>query len=264
MKAKKSYGQHFLTSEVISERIANSLSLTETYNDVLEVGPGQGMLTKYLLEKDYTLKVVEADRDMVAYLNANYPQLSPNIIGKDFLKMRLEEEMGDNFAIIGNFPYNISSQIVFKMVACRQFVPEMVGMFQKEMAERIVAPPGNKTYGVISVLTQAFYDGKLLFNVKPGSFNPPPKVMSAVIRLTRKPDYENLGCDHKRFRQVVKLAFGQRRKMLRNTMKPLIKGSSIMENPIFRERPEQLSVQDFIGLTNMVEEVIEAQKNKSE
>ena len=261
MKAKKSYGQHFLTSEVISERIANSLSLTDTYNDVLEVGPGQGMLTKYLLEKAYNLKVVEADRDMVSYLKTNYPQLSPNIVSKDFLKMRLEEEMGNNFAIIGNFPYNISSQIVFKMLACRQFVPEMVGMFQKEMAERIVAPPGNKTYGVISVLTQAFYDGKLLFNVKPGSFNPPPKVMSAVIRLTRKPDYENLGCDHKRFRQVVKLAFSQRRKMLRNTMKPLIKGHEIMEEAIFKQRPEQLSVQDFIDLTNTIDTILKDTKN---
>lgn len=262
MKAKKSYGQHFLTSEVISERIADSLSLTDKYNDVLEVGPGKGMLTKYLLEKEYNLKVVEADRDMVSYLNANYPQLTPNIIANDFLKMRLEEEMGENFAIIGNFPYNISSQIVFKMVACRQFVPEMVGMFQKEMAERIVAPPGNKTYGVISVLTQAFYDGELLFNVKPGSFNPPPKVMSAVIRLTRKADYENLGCNHKRFRQVVKLSFGQRRKMLRNTMKALIKGSPILEEPIFRERPEQLSVQDFVELTNKVEDVLKTDINQ--
>lgn len=262
MKAKKSYGQHFLTSEVISERIADSLSLTDKYNDVLEVGPGKGMLTKYLLEKEYNLKVVEADRDMVSYLNANYPQLTPNIITNDFLKMRLEEEMGENFAIIGNFPYNISSQIVFKMVACRQFVPEMVGMFQKEMAERIVAPPGNKTYGVISVLTQAFYDGELLFNVKPGSFNPPPKVMSAVIRLTRKADYENLGCNHKRFRQVVKLSFGQRRKMLRNTMKALIKGSPILEEPIFRERPEQLSVQDFVELTNKVEDVLKTDINQ--
>lgn len=260
MKAKKSYGQHFLTSEVISERIANSLLLTETYNDVLEVGPGQGMLTKYLLGKDYHLKVVEADRDMVTYLNAHYPQLSPNIISEDFMKLRLEEVMGDNFAIIGNFPYNISSQIVFKMLACRQFVPEMVGMFQKEMAERIVAAPGNKTYGVISVLTQAFYDGKLLFNVKPGSFNPPPKVMSAVIRLTRKPDYENLGCDHKLFKTIVKLAFGQRRKMLRNTMKSLINDSEVLEMPIFKERPEQLSVQDFVEMTNLVERVRKEQE----
>jgi 16S rRNA (adenine1518-N6/adenine1519-N6)-dimethyltransferase len=241
-----------LTSEVISERIADSLSLTETYNDVLEVGPGQGMLTKYLLEKPYNLKVVEADRDMVAHLNAHYPQLSPNIIAEDFMKLQLVEEMGENFAIIGNFPYNISSQIVFKMLESRQFVPEMVGMFQKEMAERIVAPPGNKTYGVISVLTQAFYDGKLLFNVKPGSFNPPPRVMSAVIRLTRKPDYETLGCDHKLFKTIVKLTFGQRRKMLRNTMKSLINDSEVLEMPIFKERPEQLSVQDFVGLANLV------------
>lgn len=254
MRAKKSYGQHFLTSEAISENIANSLELTETYNDVLEVGPGKGMLTKYLLEKEYHLKVVEADRDMVAYLNANYPQLSNDIIGKDFLKMRLEEEMGTNFAIIGNFPYNISSQIVFKMLACRQFVPEMVGMFQKEMGERIVAPPGNKTYGVISVLTQAFYDGELLFNVNPESFDPPPRVMSTVIRLTRKADYEHLGCNHKLFRQIVKMAFSQRRKMLRNTMKSLVKGHPVLENEIMRERPEQLSVAAFVELTNQIEQ----------
>jgi len=254
MKAKKSYGQHFLTSEVISERIADSLELTDTYNDVLEVGPGQGMLTKYLLKGNYNLKVVEADRDMVTYLNLHYPELSENIISEDFLKLKLEEVMGDNFAVIGNFPYNISSQIVFKILICRDFVPEMVGMFQKEMAERIVAPPGSKTYGVISVLTQAFYDGKYLFTVKPGSFNPPPRVNSAVIRLTRKPNYEDLGCDHKLFRQIVKLSFGQRRKMLRNTMKSLIKGSPILEEPLFRERPEQLSVEAFIELTNLVEQ----------
>lgn len=265
MKAKKSYGQHFLISEIISQQIADSLSLTATYNDVLEVGPGKGMLTKYLLEKDYNLKVVEADRDMVSYLNSNYPKLSPNIISEDFMKLRLEEVMGQNFAIIGNYPYNISSQIVFKMIESRQFVPEMVGMFQKEMAERIVAPPGNKTYGVISVLTQAFYDGELLFIVNPESFDPPPRVMSAVIRLTRKADYENLGCSHKLFRAIVKLSFGQRRKMLRNTMKAFIKGHEVLETPLFRERPEQLSVQDFVDLTNMVEKIQkEQEKEKKE
>lgn len=253
MRAKKSYGQHFLNSEMISERIANSLELTKTYKHVLEVGPGKGMLTKYLLDKDYTLKVVEADKDMVAFLNYNYPQLSDNIIFKDFLKLKLVEEMGENFAIIGNFPYNISSQIVFKMLDYRPFVPELVGMFQREMAQRIVAPPGNKTYGVISVLTQAFYDGELLFDVSPESFDPPPRVMSAVIRLTRKADYENLGCNHKLFRQIVKMSFGQRRKMLRNTMKSFIKGHPMLEGDLFRERPEQISVQGFIDLTNMVE-----------
>jgi 16S rRNA (adenine1518-N6/adenine1519-N6)-dimethyltransferase len=254
VKAKKSFGQHFLTSEHISERIADSLVLTDTYNDVLEVGPGQGMLTKYLLDKPYHLKVVEADKDMVAHLEHHYPQLADDIIFEDFLKVRLEEVMGQNFAVIGNFPYNISSQIVFKILACRDFVPEMVGMFQKEMAERIVAPPGSKTYGVISVLTQAFYDGKYLFTVNPGSFNPPPKVKSAVIRLTRKENYQDLGCDHKKFKQIVKLTFGQRRKMLRNTLKSMIKekGMDIENDPIFKERPEQLSVQDFIDLTNKI------------
>ncbi len=237
------------------------LAVIDVIQNVLEVGPGKGMLTKYLLGKDYHLKVVEADRDMVTYLNANYPQLSNDIIANDFLKMQLEEEMGDNFAIIGNFPYNISSQIVFKMLDCRQAVPEMVGMFQKEMAERIVAPSGSKTYGVISVLTQAFYNGELLFHVDPTSFDPPPKVMSSVIRLTRKPDYETLGCDLKLFRQIVKLAFSQRRKMLRNTMKSILGNHEVLATDIFKERPEQLSVQEFVMLANLVEKI---RKEKTE
>jgi 16S rRNA (adenine1518-N6/adenine1519-N6)-dimethyltransferase len=220
------------------------------------VGPGKGMLTKYLLEKDYHLKVVEADRDMVDFLKANYPKLAEeDIIFDDFLKIKMEEHVGNRFAVIGNFPYNISSQIVFKIIACREFVPEMVGMFQKEMAERIVASEGSKTYGVISVLTQAFYDAKYLFTVQAGSFNPPPKVKSAVIRLVRKSNYDDLGCDPKLFKQVVKLSFGQRRKMLRNTLKSMIQDTAIEKDPILSERPEQLSVKAFIDLTNKIAEI---------
>ncbi|MEL7021019.1 MAG: 16S rRNA (adenine(1518)-N(6)/adenine(1519)-N(6))-dimethyltransferase RsmA [Bacteroidota bacterium] len=254
MRAKKSYGQHFLTNEVISERIADSLLRTADYDKVLEVGPGQGMLTKYLLQKDYELLVVEADRDMVTHLEKHYAQLRERIIPADFLKVNLYDFFGtSSFAIIGNFPYNISSQIVFKTIEYRAQVPEMVGMFQREMAERVAAKEGSKTYGVISVLTQAFYDVEYLFTVKAGNFNPPPKVQSAVIRLTRK-EQQELGCDHKVFRRVVKQAFNQRRKMLRNTLKPIFKDSPLMDDPFLQQRPEQLSVSDFVQLTKWAEE----------
>ncbi len=253
MKAKKSFGQHFLNDEGLAARIANSLKHTDQYSKVLEVGPGRAMLTKYLLEQPYELKVVEADRDMVAFLSKNYPQLDGRIIADDFLKIRLEEHMGNCFGVIGNFPYNISSQILFKVVACREFVPEVVGMFQKEVAERVVSKPGNKTYGVISVLIQAFYEGEYLFTVKQGSFTPPPKVLSGVIRLTRKTN-QDLGCDYKLFRQVVKMAFSQRRKMLRNTMKSFLKGQDILKDEFFTQRPERLSVEDFVQLTKWVAE----------
>ncbi|MEM1327308.1 MAG: 16S rRNA (adenine(1518)-N(6)/adenine(1519)-N(6))-dimethyltransferase RsmA [Bacteroidota bacterium] len=252
MKAKKSYGQHFLTSEAIAERIADSLQQTDQYQYVLEVGPGQGMLTKYLLEQPYELHAVEADRDMIDYLNAHYPDLSDRLHSANFLRFRPDELFGTSpFAIIGNFPYNISSQILFKMLEYRTQVPELVGMFQREMAERVVAPPGNKIYGVISVLVQAFYEGDYLFSVKRGCFNPPPKVTSAVIRLTRKQD-QNLGCDEKLFRRVVKQAFSQRRKMLRNTMKSFISGNDRLKEPFFEQRPERLSVADFVQLTNWI------------
>jgi 16S rRNA (adenine1518-N6/adenine1519-N6)-dimethyltransferase len=213
MRAKKSFGQHFLTNEDIARKIADSLALADGPNNVLEVGPGKGMLTKYLLEKDYALKCVEADTDMVDYLSVHYPVLHGKIISADFLKLDLGTVFdGQPFCIIGNFPYNISSQIVFKMVEYRPIVPQLVGMFQKEMAERIIAKPGGKDYGVISVLTQAFYEGKYLFSVGNRNFNPPPKVLSGVIRLLRKA--EALGCDEALFRKVVKQAFSQRRKRL--------------------------------------------------
>lgn len=249
MKAKKSYGQHFLTNDAIAEQIAHSLLLSGNYAKVLEVGPGKGMLTQHLLKQDYELVVVEADRDMVQYINQHFPALRGQIISEDFLKVDLSLFFKDEpFAIIGNFPYNISSQILFKMLEYRSQVPELVGMFQKEVAERVVSGPGSKTYGVISVLVQAYYEGSLLFEVDKSQFAPPPKVQSAVIRLTRKANQE-LGCDHKLFRRVVKQAFSQRRKMLRNTMKSFIKGDPLLEDALFSKRPEQLSVEDFVQLT---------------
>lgn len=255
MKAKKSYGQHFLNSEPIAERIALSLQLGgNAYNKLLEVGPGRGMLTKYLLQRPEQLIVVEADRDMVLYLNKHYPELKGHIVEGNFLRADLPAlQQEDAFGLIGNFPYNISSQILFKMIDNRAYIPEMVGMFQKEVAERVVAGPGSKTYGVISVLVQAYYEGKYLFSVGKTKFTPPPKVESAVIRLTRKAN-QDLGCNERTFRVVVKQAFSQRRKMLRNTMKSLLKGSPLLQEPLFSERPEQLGLDDFVQLARWVED----------
>ena len=254
MKAKKSFGQHFLNRPDIAQRIADSLLLTEELDGrVLEVGPGQGMLTQFLIEKKHNLVAVEADKDMVAVLNQKYDPLSIKIVFEDFMKVDLSK-MFDNqpFSLIGNFPYNISSQIVFKMIENRALVPEMVGMFQLEMAERVVAKPGGKEYGVISVLAQAFYDGKKLFNVDRGCFSPPPNVQSAVIRLTRK-ENQDLGCDEKLFRNVVKTAFNQRRKMLRNTVRPFFeKDPSVLADTFFNRRPETLSLEEFVNLTQRI------------
>lgn len=250
-KAKKSYGQHFLINEPATESIANALHSTEEYPRVLEIGPGQGVLTKYLLEKDYDLKAVDADRDMISHISTIYPNFAPNLILEDCLKVNFYELFGsEQFCVIGNFPYNISSQIVFKILKNVDLIPEMVGMFQKEMADRIVAPHGNKTYGVISVLTQALYDGETLFDLPPESFNPPPKVNSSVIRLVRKK--EKLNVEYKKLRLVVKSGFSQRRKMLRNTLKHLITDPQILENDIFTQRPEHLSLEQFVELTNMI------------
>jgi 16S rRNA (adenine1518-N6/adenine1519-N6)-dimethyltransferase len=254
LKAKKSYGQHFLNSEEISSRIADSLRDNGTFQKVLEVGPGKGMLTKYLLQKPYELLVVEADQDMVQYLKKNYPELRERIISADFLKVPLDKIFsGEPFGIIGNFPYNISSQILFKMLEYKEQVPELVGMFQKEVAERVVADPGSKVYGVISVLVQAWYEGEYLFTVDKSNFNPPPKVQSAVIRLKRK-DQTDIGCNEKLFKSIVKQTFSQRRKMLRNTMKAFLKGNPILEDPFFTQRPEKVSLEGFIQLTNWVTE----------
>jgi 16S rRNA (adenine1518-N6/adenine1519-N6)-dimethyltransferase len=257
MKAKKSFGQHFLIDENISREISESLLVREFGNRVLEIGPGKGFLTKYLAaNKEIELRAVEADTDMVTYLTQNKILDADQIIFLDFLKLSLQKVFdGQQFSIIGNFPYNISSQILFKMVNHKELVPEMVGMFQKEVADRVVSPPGSKTYGVISVLVQAFYEGKTIINVGPQCFNPPPKVNSSVIRLTRKANLD-LGCDDRLFRHVVKSAFGQRRKMLRNTLKPIVNDPSILDDLYFNQRPEQLGVEQFVHITNLLQQHI--------
>jgi 16S rRNA (adenine1518-N6/adenine1519-N6)-dimethyltransferase len=261
MHAKKSYGQHFLNRPEIAEKIANSLSrIGETGNRVVEVGPGQGMLTQYLIANKFDLIAVEADRDMVGVLNKKYAQNLAQKDGESGFKVVLEDFMqydltkafdNQSFCLIGNFPYNISSQIIFKMLEHKELIPEMVGMFQKEVADRVVSKAGNKVYGVISLLVQAFYEGEVLFDVGKACFSPPPKVESAVIRLTRKAS-QDLGCDEKLFKSVVKTAFNQRRKMLRNTMKPLFEDPSVLEDNFFTKRPEQLTLAEFVGLTNKI------------
>ena len=251
-KAKKSFGQHFLVNEGAAQRIADSLSMIDMVPRVIEVGPGKGMLTKYLLEKNVHLKVVEADRDMVEHLAKHYPQLE-EVIHLDFLKLNMEKVFdGEPFLLIGNYPYNISSQIIFKMLQYRELIPEMVGMFQKEVSDRIIAPHGNKVYGVISVLTQAYYGGETIIKVQPGSFNPPPKVMSSVIRLVRK-DIEELDCDPSAFKAIVKISFNQRRKMLRNTLKGMVHDESVLQHDDFNNRPDQLSLEDFTLITKYLQ-----------
>lgn len=249
MKAKKSFGQHFLVNEHIAAQIADGFTLLNENSNVLEIGPGKGVLTKYLVKKNIHFKAVEADQDMVNYLVKSQILSSDDIIFLDFLKLNLSKVFDNQeFFLIGNYPYNISSQILIKMINSRELVPEMVGMFQKEVADRVVANPGSKTYGVISVLVQAHYEGHTIIDVPPQSFNPPPKVNSSVIRLIRKKNYE-LPCDEKLFRSVVKTSFNGRRKMLRNTLKPLFQSSEILNDPFFTQRPEQLSVQDFVDIT---------------
>ena len=251
VRAKKHLGQHFLTDENIAKKIADSLTENK-YTDVLEIGPGMGMLTKYLLQKNLTIHVIEIDSESVDYLKAHYLNLSDRIITQDFLKIDLNEFFGEKqLAIIGNFPYNISSQIVFKAIENKHRVPEFAGMFQKEVAQRIAEKPGSKVYGIISVLTQAFYDVEYLFTVPPSVFNPPPKVDSGVIRFIRKENY-TLPVDEKLFFRVVKTAFNQRRKMLRSSLKTFNLSDKLREDTIFTERPEQLSVQDFISLTQKI------------
>jgi 16S rRNA (adenine1518-N6/adenine1519-N6)-dimethyltransferase len=253
MQAKKSYGQHFLKDDHIALRIADSLQRTAECGKVLEVGPGMGMLTKHLLaHTDYETYAVEADRDMVEYLNNHYPFLTQRLILKDFLDFDPTTVFGQSpFCLIGNFPYNISTQILFKMLDYRDLIPEMVGMFQKEVADRVVSKEGGKVYGITSVLMQAFYKVEYLFSVAPGSFNPPPKVQSAVIRLTRKDNFE-LGCDEAVFRRVVKTAFNQRRKMLRNTLKPFIAQEVLMSDPFYEKRPETLGWEEYVRLANLI------------
>ena len=252
VKAKKHLGQHFLNDEIIAEKIADTLSLNG-YDKVLEIGPGMGVLTKYLLKKDIKTYVIEIDPESVEYLKANFLNLAPRVIEKDFLKYDLNDVFNfESFAIIGNFPYNISTQIVFKTLEMRAQIPEFSGMFQKEVAQRICSKEGSKVYGILSVLAQAFYEAEYLFTVPPSVFNPPPKVESGVLRLTRKKDF-TLPCDESLLFKVVKTAFQQRRKTLRNSLKSFNLSDSLREDVIFDKRPEQLSVQEFISLTLLIE-----------
>ncbi len=252
VRAKKHLGQHFLTDLSIARRIAESLPENHPQK-VLEVGPGMGVLTQFLLQQEKTdLSVIEIDDESVQYLKEHYSGLK--IIEGDFLRLKLSDFFSDSFALIGNFPYNISSQIFFKMLEYRKQIPCCVGMIQKEVAERLAEPPGSKTYGILSVLLQAYYDIEYLFTVNENVFNPPPKVKSAVIRLTRN-KRESLGCNEKLFTQIVKATFGQRRKQLRNTLKTFVKAdSNLLADDFYMKRPEVLSVDDFIEITKKIEE----------
>lgn len=250
VKAKKHLGQHFLKDLNIAQKIADTLSLAN-YKKVVEIGAGMGVLTQFLLKKDTEVYVVEIDKESVAYLEAHYPELRGKIIADDFLKYDIAGYLREPFAIIGNFPYNISTQIVFKLLELRDYVPEFSGMFQKEVAERICEREGSKTYGILSVLVQAFYEATYLFTVSEGVFNPPPKVKSGVLRLVRKPDY-HLDCDEALFFTIVKTAFNQRRKTLRNSLKSLLTNESLKKNSIFDKRPEQLPWQDFVFITKEI------------
>lgn len=275
VRAKKALGQHFLTDLSIAQRIADSLETGlhqspdnpedgQKAVDVLEVGPGTGVLTQYLFQrKDISLKMVEIDSESVEYLLAHFPQANGRLLEADFLKLRLEKFFPGEFCVIGNFPYNISSQIFFKILEYREQVSQVVCMIQKEVAERIAEKPGTKTYGILSVLLQAWYDIEYLFTVGEGAFNPPPKVKSAVIRLRRN-SRTSLGCDEKMFKTVVKTGFNQRRKTLRNSLKTLIIEKAGREGwtdderigfvsaPVFDLRPERLSVEDFADLTRLL------------
>lgn len=252
VKAKKSLGQHFLRDESIAQQIVESLEPLSGVKDVLEVGPGTGVLTKYLIKRDdIKLKLVEIDGESIEYLRHNYPEIMPNLLEADFLKMDLHKFFSGDFRIIGNFPYNISSQIFFKVLDYRDNIPEVVGMVQKEVAERLASPPGSKAFGVLSVLLQAWYEIEYLFTVDEYVFTPPPKVKSAVIRVRRN-DRRELGCDEALFKKVVKTTFNQRRKTIRNSIKPLLNFSTLDQNKYLDKRPEQLSVEDFIELTKII------------
>lgn len=260
VKAKKYLGQHFLKDEGIAKQIAETL-LQKDYKNVIEIGPGTGVLTKYLLLRDSNLVAMDLDSESITYLNEKFPLEHPKafegngtfkVIEADFLNYDISTLFGDEqFGITGNFPYNISTQIVFKMLELRNYVPEFSGMFQKEVAQRICSSEGSKAYGILSVLVQVFYDAEYLFTVDPIVFDPPPKVQSGVLRLTRKPKFE-LSCDEQLLYRVVKAAFNQRRKTLRNSLKTFTLSDNLREDTIFDLRPEQLAVDDFIALTKKI------------
>lgn len=264
VKPKKFLGQHFLKDLQVAQAIADTVDACPEL-PILEVGPGMGVLTQFLLPKGREVKVVELDFESVAYLHQAFPALANNVIEADFLKMDLRKLFdGRSFVLTGNYPYNISSQIFFKMLDCKELIPCCTGMIQKEVAERMAAAPGSKTYGILSVLIQAWYEVEYLFTVHEHVFNPPPKVKSAVIRMTRN-STTALGCDERLFKQVVKTTFNQRRKTLRNSIKPILgKESPLLQDPIFNRRPEQLSVQEFIDLTNRVEEELKRNPQQNE
>lgn len=252
VRAKKHLGQHFLKDLNIAQKIADTLTL-EGYKNVLEIGPGTGVLTQFLLKKDIQLVALDLDGESIAYLKSHFQHEHLKIVEADFLKIDATSFFGDEqFAVTGNFPYNISSQIVFKTLEWRSQIPEFTGMFQKEVARRICEKEGSKTYGILSVLTQAFYDAEYLFSVSPKVFNPPPKVDSGVIRLRRKENF-NLPCSEKLFFSIVKTAFQQRRKTLRNSLKSFNLSEKLKEDTIFALRPEQLAVEQFISLTQKIE-----------
>ncbi|AMQ01458.1 16S rRNA methyltransferase [Pedobacter cryoconitis] len=252
VRAKKHLGQHFLTDKKIAAKIVDGLVHTDQYSQVLEVGPGMGILSDILLErKDLETFMIDIDVESYHFLNDKYPQMGERLINGDFLKMDLKKVFSGKYAIIGNFPYNISSQILFKVLEHRENVVEMVGMFQKEVAERCASKSGTKDYGILSVLIQAYYNIDYLFSVKPGTFNPPPKVNSGVIRLSRN-ERVTLDCDEKLFWIVVKAGFNQRRKTLRNALSGVLPKVKMDDNIYFEKRAEQLSVEDFITLTQLV------------
>ena len=262
VKPKKFLGQHFLRDLGIASDIADTVDTCPEL-PILEVGPGMGVLTQFLMKKEREVKVVELDFESVAYLKENFAALEGHIIEDDFLKLKLENIFdGKPFVLTGNYPYNISSQIFFKMLDYKDIIPCCTGMIQKEVAERIAAGPGSKTYGILSVLIQAWYKVEYLFTVHEHVFNPPPKVKSAVIRMTRN-ETTDLGCDEKLFKLIVKTTFNQRRKTLRNSITSILdKSHPLSADPIFNKRPEQLSVQEFVDLTNRVEAALaEAKKS---
>lgn len=253
VRAKKNLGQHFLNDKNIARKIVESLQASGT-KKILEIGPGMGVLTQFLLQNEaYETSVVEIDRESVDYLEKHYPQLKERIISADFLRLNLNNHFQEPFAIIGNFPYNISSQIFFKVLEYRNQIPEVVGMLQKEVAERLAEPPGSKTYGILSVFLQAYYNIEYLFTVHENVFTPPPKVKSGVIRLTRN-ERTQLDCDEKLFTSIVKMAFNQRRKTMRNSLKSMITNEELKANPIFDKRPEQLSVAEFEQIARLIKE----------
>ena len=260
VKPKKFLGQHFLRDLGIASDIADTVDTCPEL-PVLEVGPGMGVLTQFLMKKEREVKVVELDFESVAYLKENFAALEGHIIEDDFLKLKLENIFdGKPFVLTGNYPYNISSPIFFKMLDYKDLIPCCTGMIQKEVAERIAAGPGSKTYGILSVLIQAWYKVEYLFTVHEHVFNPPPKVKSAVIRMTRN-ETTDLGCDEKLFKLIVKTTFNQRRKTLRNSIASILdKSHPLSADPIFNKRPEQLSVQEFVDLTNRVEAALAESK----